>query len=813
MPNLLAWSDIRYAVRLLAKTPLFTLMTIVVLGGGMAVSIFTFAFLRTAMVAPLPLPEGERIVRVLGTAADGRSQNLTAADVARIRPGLRSLSGVGAYTEVGAALGQGTGARPVSIIATEPSLFATARTTAAFGRTLDASDAVAGAEPVLVLGERLWQSAFGGDPAIVGQLVAVNGIATRIIGVMPAGFGFPVFSEAWAPIDRALLDPASAGSVPLGVFARLAPGVSRESAESELSVVLARVRADHPVPVEAEPGPSGIVLRSFPMAQFGEDGPLLLAVLNLLAGLILLLACINVGNLLLARASERHREMALRQALGAPRARLVMQNLWESVILCTLGGAAAIGIAVAGLDLIDGWSQANLQGNLAFWWRWGYDPSVVWAAAGFVTVAVVLLGGLVSIRATSERFHETLRDSTAQAGDRAGGRLARWLVVTQVVAVTVVMFAGGLAAIVGKRVLDIDLGYDASRLMSAGIALPQERYPDDSRVWTAQLALADRLEQQAGVAGVLLRSPLAELGDGEAVFDVAGRAVEPAERPRAYVQAVLGSLTPVGVPVLEGRGLEAADATNSAPVAVVSRAVATAHWPGSSAIGRQIRLSGLEGPDAPWRTIVGVGGDVPMGNPLSRDRSALAVYLPLGQVPVRRLNIVVQHAGSETAARVAILETLVELDPLILPDQVASLEEMLTKSALMATATARMFGGCFLFALLLSISGTYGLMARSIARRTREIGVRRALGASDGTVLRMLLWQGSRQLGVGALVALPLTGLGGWAFSQVFPIGAGVAVGTAVVVSLVVALTVLLATWLPTRRAIQMDPSEVLRAE
>jgi len=813
MPSLIAWSDIRYAVRLLAKTPLFTLMTIVVLGGGMAVSIFTFAFLRTAMVAPLPLPEGEQIVRVMGTASDGRSQNLQAADVARMRTDLRSLTGVGAYTEVGATLGRGAGAQPISIVATEPSLFATARTTAALGRTLDTEDAVPGAEPVLVLGERLWQSAFGGDPAIVGQLIAVNGVATRIIGVMPAGFGFPVFSEAWAPIDRALLDPASAGSEPLGVFARLAPGVSRESAESELAVVLARVRADHPDPLGAEPGPSAIVLRSFPLAQFGEDGPMLLAVLNLLAGLILLLACINVGNLLLARASERHREMALRQALGAPRARLIMQNLWESVILCTLGGIAATGLAVAGLDLIDGWSQANLQGNLAFWWRWGYDPSVVWAAAGFVTVAIVLLGGLVSIRATSERFHETLRDSSAQAGDRGSGRLARLLVVTQVVAVSVVMFAGGLAAIVGKRILDLDFGYDASRLMTTSIALPRERYADAVRVWTAQLALADRLDQQAAVAGVLLRSPLADLSDGEAAFEVAGVVANETVRPRAHLQAVLRSLAPVGVPLLEGRYLEATDDVAGAPVAMVSRAVATAHWPGGSAIGRQIRLVGLEGPDAPWRTIVGVGGDVPMGNPLSRDQSTLAVYLPMGQVPVRGVNIVVERAGSEAAARVAVLETLAEIDPLILPGQIASMEEMLTKSALMATATARMFGGCFLFALLLSISGTYGLMARSITRRTREIGVRRALGASDGTVLRMLLWQGSRQLGVGALVALPVTALGGWAFSRVFPIGATVAVGTAVLVSVVVASTVLLATWLPTRRAIRIDPSEVLRAE
>lgn len=813
MPKLFAWSDLRYAVRLLLKTPVFTLMTVVVLAGGVAVSTFTYSFLRTAMVAPLPFDQGDQIVRVLGAGPDGRFGSLDAITFARIRPALSTLVDVGVFNERNGTLGRGREVRPISVTETEPSLFALTRVAPAYGRVIGTADMAPGAEPVLVLGHSLWRVAFGGDLSVVGQTTFLRGVSTRIIGIMPPGFGFPVAAEAWAPIDRAVVDETLAGNDPVGAFARLAPGVTREQAAAELSVLLSRVQADHPPRPGEELGASQILLRSFPLAQFGNEGPMLLVVLNGLAGLILLLACINVGNLLLARASERHREMALRQALGAPRARLIMQNLWETVILCGLGGALAIALVAGGLGLIDGWSQANLQGNLAFWWRWSLEPSAVLAAAAFAAGAIVLLGGVVSLRATSEQFHETLRDSSPQSGDRGSGRLARLLVVTQVVVVSVVMFAGGLAAIVGQRIVDVDFGFDVTRLVSTNIELPAAQFPDRTRLASAQRVLADHLAQQPGVEDVVLRASLADLADAEAAFEVSGGTTVPAEAPRAYVQAVLRPLSVVGVTLLEGRYLDDSDGPASAPVAMVSRAVAVSEWGSASPIGRQVRFTALEGPDAPWRTVVGVGGDVLLGNPLSRDRSARAVYLPLSQVGARAINIAVRHAGSESSARVAVLESVAALDPDLVAGPVQSFDEILAKSALMATATAKMFGGCFLFALLLTVSGTYGLMARSVARRTRELGVRRALGATDGAVVRMLLWQGSRQLAVGALIALPLTVLAGVGFSRVFPLGAGVAVTAAVVVSAVVAATVLLATWVPTRQAIKVEVRDALWQE
>jgi hypothetical protein len=278
------------------------------------------------------------------------------------------------------------------------------------------------------------------------------------------------------------------------------------------------------------------------------------------------------------------------------------------------------------------------------------------------------------------------------------------------------------------------------------------------------------------------------------------------------VQALLGPLTPLGIGLLEGRFFDSRDAGSAEPVALVSRAMAGRSWPGRSPIGAQLRLVGL-GDDQPLRTVVGVVDDVLLGNPLGRDRSPVAVYVPLRQTDVPGVAIAFRHRGSAAAARAAFHQTLGSLDPLQVAAGIQNFEEVLAKMTVIARSVTQLFAGAFAFALLLAVSGTYGLMAWSIGRRTREIGVRRALGATDGNILRLLLGHGARQLGVGALVALPLTLLVGVGFSRFFPIGLGVSVLVAVLVSATVIGVVLLATLVPTRRAVRMDVRDALWRE
>lgn len=309
----------------------------------------------------------------------------------------------------------------------------------------------------------------------------------------------------------------------------------------------------------------------------------------------------------------------------------------------------------------------------------------------------------------------------------------------------------------------------------------------------------------------MLRAPLATITDPSGEFEVEGGRAD-GDRPRSFVQAVLGPLSPLGIGIHEGPLLRLPGQREQRRDGDRQPGAGGAVLPGRSPIGARLRMPGL-GEAGNWRVVVGVVGNVLHGNPLSRDRSPIAAYVPLRQSELAGAAVVVRHRGSVAAGRGALLQTLGDLDPLLVPGSVTSFDEMLSKTTLIARSVAVLFGACFAFALLLALSGTYGLMARAIGRRTREIGVRRALGATDRSILLLLLVQGGRQLGVGALIALPLTLLIGWGFSRFFPIALAVSVGTAIGVSAAITALVLAATWLPTRRAIAIPPRDALWRE
>jgi predicted permease len=784
------------------------MLTVVVLGGGLAVSIFTFSFLYTAMLKPLPVPEGERIVRVMQTG-DGRTTGLIdAADLAAVRQGGTSIGELGAFTDVELVIGTDEGARSLSATAAEWNIFDVTRTPPFVGRGFTIEDQAPGAEPVVVLTHRTWATAFGGESAILDTLVRLNGVPTRVVGVMPRGYGFPVATDAYVPIRPELLTAAVPGTARLQAYARLAPGVDRARASAELTARLQRAYASRPL-VEGQPRPSAMTVQSFQMAQI-DAGPITFVMLNGLAALILLLACVNVTNLLLARANERARETAVRLALGASRARLIVQATWESVVLCVAGGALATALVIGALDAVNGWAQATLPDNLAFWWVWGYDPSVLASAAAFVTLTIVVLAAVASRRAVNTEVNAVLQEGASRVSSRSEGRIARVLVVVQVVAVSLPMFFGALSAVVAYRVVNIDYGYDTRNLLRAAILLPADRYPTQAARGRLFQSVFDRLGERAEVEGAVLRLTLADIegarGDVEIVSDgELGRG-----QPRTHVIAALGPLTPLGIELAAGRFFAAEDDANAAKVALVSRAMAELYWPGRSPLGEQLTLTGI-GESEP-RTVVGIVGDVVLGSPTLRRRSSVGAYVPLRQTDAGAAAVELRHRGSEPAARAAYHETLTALDPLLV-SEVTSFEETLQKTAALATAVTRLLTVCLAFALLLAVSGTYGLMALSIGRRTRELGVRRALGASDSRIVAMLLGQGARQLGIGALIALPLLLAIGWVFSLALPISFSLSVATAVAVSAAIALVVMAATWLPTRRAIAIPPRDALWRE
>jgi predicted permease len=806
------WTDLRYALRLLRRSPMFTLLTVVVLSGGLGLSIFTFSFLHTAMLKPLPLSGGDRIVRI-EQATPGKSSAFDVVDLATMRPAIKTLSIVGAFTSREVVIGDAAHRRVLSATAAESNMFTVTRTRPMLGRVLRVEDEAVGAEPVIVLSAWAWRVVFGADTTILERRVLLNGTFTRVIGVMPDGFGFPVAADAWLPLNKDVTSATTPDKYAVDLFGRLATGVDANRVAAELRQLLDRATKLHPTAGAPPAHRADVTVRSFPMAQIGDEAPLALTILNLLATLILLLACINVTNLLLARANERARETAVRMALGASRARLVMQSMWENVVLCALGGVLATVIAAWGLGAINAWMQSNLQRNLAFWWVWGLDRAALVSAGVFVTATIAVLGGVVSARVANTEFNTVLRDGGTRSGSRREGRIARALVVTQVTIVSVLMFFGVMSGIVAYRVANVDVGYNTRNMLSASVGLSREDYDSRAKRGLLLQSIADGMQRSPAVDGALLRAQLADVSDTQGAFNL-----DPTNRlfsatsPRAYVQAMLGPMSMLGLTIGSGRAFDARDDDRAAPVAIVSQSLARKYWPGASPIGRRIRLAADSG-IADSRTVVGVISDALMGNPFSRNRSTLAIYVPLRQTSVPGTAIVFRHRGDVAAAQAALYQTLATADPRIVPPDVTTFAEVLEKTTLIAKSVTKLFALCFGFALLLAVSGTYGLMARSIGQRTREIGIRRALGATDSGVVALLLGQGSRQLGVGVLIALPVMiaiGVGFWKF---FPIGVGISTAAALLVSATIVSVVLLATYIPTRRVLSVSPRDALWTE
>lgn len=794
--------DIRYAVRLLLRSPGFSLLTILVLAGGLGLTTFTFSFLYTAMIRPLPLGDGDRIVRVDGTL-NGRLQPIDAADVPTLRASLTTLHQVGGYTGRDLIVGREGHHRLVDATVTDPDLFAVARTPAFLGRYLLPSDATFGAEPVVVLSYRTWSADFGSDRQLLNALVPINGVETRVVGVMPPGFGFPVASEAWLPLAASTMAGAEPGVTALRLVGRLGAGVSPARASAEATPLLRRLVAAR----DTSRQNIGVTVQSFPSAQFGEERMLVFGTLNLVACLILLLALVNVTNLLLARSNERARETAVRLALGASTARLVTQGMWETIILCLAGGFFGTAAAAWGLDAITHWTQANMEGNLAFWWVWQLDGVTLAVAGVFVTVAITLLGGVVSLRAMRTNIREVMQDGSARGGSRRDGRMSRALVVAQVATVTVLMFFGVMSGLIARRAVTIDVGYDPARMLQGGVEPPERFNTVDSRRRVFR-DVRTELARQDALSGVLLRSTLADVRSSAGRFAIRDdrRLGQP---PTAHVLAVLGEQDVVGVRLVEGRLLEDTDDPSRSDVAIVSQSLARRLWSGRSPLGEQIRLRATDDTTA-WRTIVGVVSDVPLGNPLERVRSSDAIYVPLLQTDVPYATAFVRYRSSEVAAREAVLQAFTAVDTHMLPDGVQSMTEVLRKVALITTSVTRLFAACFALALLLAVVGTYGLMARSIGVRTREIGVRRALGATDGNVTWLLVGQGGRQLGLGTVLAAPILVLVGLGFRYYFSIEGWVAAVLGVAVSVAIIAIVLIAAWFPTRRVVRTSPRDAL---
>jgi putative ABC transport system permease protein len=809
MTSLLA--DVRFGLRILWRSPAFAAVAVLTLALGTGVNTAMFGALNAVVLRPLPCADPERVVVIEGRY-EGRSSG--AGDTSRpdYEDWRRDAQGFAGMAAASGWTFNLTGRpEPLRLEGARVSgdFFSILGVRARLGRLVAPADDEPGSPPVAVLGHDAWQRAFGGDAAVLGRVVILNGIAHTVVGVLPPGFVVPGLDhELWAPLANELTG-APRDARFLVTFGRLAEGVSLAQAQASLDVVTGRLAAEHP---DTNRGWGGRVVPAHE-SLVGDVRPALL-LLAAAVGVVLLIACANVSNLLLARAAARRREVALRAALGASTARLARQFLAENLVLASVSSALGLALARALLPVL----RALAPGDVPRLDQARLDPAVL----GFTLVVALATGaGLALVPVLQARRCELL--PALREGDRGGSAalrspLRRGLVVLETALALTLLVGGGLLVRSLRNVLAVPPGFDAARVAGASVFLAPPRYRDlaSQRAFVRDVLAA--VETLPGVerAATVSRLPL-EGGAFMLKFQIEGRDVGRAEAAAASYRVVSsGYFQAMGIPVLEGRAPARTDSETSPPVVIVNRTFARRFWPGESPVGRRIRWIPEDDPAAPprWHTIVGVVGDVRSAG--LAEEEGPAAYVPFSQrvLPfVRDVSVVARAATDPGALLPSLRRALLAVDPDLPVYRARTLETVVSGSVETRRFNAALLEAFALLAFTLSMIGIYGVLSYTVGLRTREIGVRVALGASPAAVRRLVLKDGLGLAARGLALGLPLA----MASSRLLE-GMLFAVGpadpaTLAVVSAAVFAAAALACHVPARRATRVDPTVALRHE
>ncbi len=808
--------DLRTAAKALARKPFFTALAGITLAVGIGANTAIYSVVDAVLIDPLPYPESDALVSVNHTAP-GLGVPLvphSEASYLHYLDTFRSLSSFAVFTDDNVNLVTGGEPQRVGGAEVSQAFFEVLGTTPLLGRGFAAGEDRKGAEPVAVLGFALWQQAFGSDPAVVGRVVEMDGVGRRVVGIMPEGFAFPEEAGVWVPLAIDEADP-DAGSFNVVGIGRLAPGASVEGANAEMQDLLLRFADAHPEDLSRGVlEQAGFRADLKPLKElYVSDVRQALWVLLGTVGFVLLVACANVANLFLVRAEGRQREFALRTALGASRADIARHHLAESVTLALGGGLLGLALAAAGVRGLLRLAPVAVPRASEI----GIDASVLLFTLAVSVGSGLLFGLFPTLSHRRPDLSGALQEGSRSAtGGKERHRARSLLVVAQVALALMLLVGSGLMARSFVAMRGVDPGFDASDRLAFRLSLPEAEYADAETTRLLYRALQERMAAIPGVEAAALVSalPLRETKNASPMEAEDRPTPEGQLAPLVNVRQVgPGYFAAMGIPLAEGREMTFDDGAAQTRAVVVSEAVARTFWPGESALGRRVRG---QGDSLAWE-VVGVAPDVRFER-LDREPEML-VYLPLlyGNPPnviqTRQLDVVLHVAGDPLGFVPAAREALREVDPR-LPMVDPTTVEKLTRDAMAATSfTALLLGIAAGIALLLGTVGIYGVVSFVVSRRTREIGVRMALGAPAATVLRDVVGTGMALTGAGVVVGLA----GAWAMSRVLAtLLYGVsATDPATYVATAAALTVVaaLATLLPARRAARVDPLVALRAE
>jgi putative ABC transport system permease protein len=800
------FSDLRQAIRTLLKAPGFTAVVVAVLALGIGANTAIFSIVYGVVLKPLPFADAPRLIALQATSR-GEPDDISYPDLRDWAAQSKTIDRMAGYAENGTTLTGAGEAEGLDVVAVTGDFFPILGVQPLRGRWLTAADDGKDVARTVVISEALWKKHFGGRDDIAGQVATFDGQPATIVGVMPASFEFPFTTDpvqAWFPMHALGLTAEFAdqrGASFMNGFGRLRDGATIAQANAELATIAARLGQEY-----ADSNARRSV-HATPLRQtLIKDYRLGLLVLLGAVGVVLLIACVNVANLLLVRGTTRRRELAIRIALGAGRARIVRQMLTEATVLAGLGGAAGLLVAVWGEQALLAASPVNIPRLHGV----QLDGTVLLFVLAASIATALVFGLMPALQASRTDAGESLKDEGRGSSGGRAGRVRQALVVAEIALSLVLLAGAGLLVRSLMRLQQVDPGFVAERAAGIEFMLPKARYPDAASYTAFYNRMVDELHGIPGAvaSGVTTTLPLSGSNIGVGIR-IPGQPSDPGRRQSSTYFAISPDyFKAMGIRLVRGRAFSDRDNDTAPQVAIVSEAFARKYFPGQDAIGRQVTIGyNKTGP----REIVGIVADVKNGT--LEEPTAGAIYAPFPQTPWPFMSAVVRTAGDATGAVAALHDLLPKLDPAAAPAEVKLLTNYVRRATATPRFTAALIGGFAALALLLAGFGLYGVMAYSVVQRRREIGIRMALGAQPGDVRSLVVGQAVRvgALGVaaglaGALAATRVLG------SLLFGVTATDPLTYAAVCAVLIAV-VLLAAYLPARRATRMDPLVALRAE
>jgi len=800
------FTDFRQALRLLLKSPGFSALIVIVLALGIGANTAIFSIVNGVLLKPLPFLDAARLVAI-DTTVRNEPDDSAYLDVLDWRAQSATVDHIAAYATAAVTLTGHGDATSIPMAVVTPSIFPLLGVAPIAGRVLAPSDDAHGAERTAVISETLWTRAFARDPVVIGKTALLDGDPFVIVGVMPARFEFPFDAEnppqIWMPVLASRFSAQWAdqrGASFLKAIGRLRAGVALPAAQAELSTIAARLDAANP-----RNGTHGIAVRPFQEVLVRNYRPALVALLGAVAA-VLLIACANIANLLLARGTARRREISIRTALGASRIRIVRQLLLESLALAVVGGAAGTVVALWGVDALVRISPVQIPRlNTVH-----IDRGVL----TFTLVASILTGALCgllpALHLSGTNPGDALKDGDRGGSSGRGARTRYALVVAEVALSLMLLASAGLLVRTLSVLQRVSPGFRPERAITMQLLLPQTRYSDAASMIAFYRRLHDEVAAIPAVTASAVATTLPMTGSDIGMgFAPDGRPLDPSVRTSASFYGVSPDyFSTLGIRIVRGRSFTERDDEHAPPVVVISETMAAKYWPGEDPIGKRVKLSyNNTGP----REIVGIAGDVKQTN--LTDAMSAQMYTPFVQAPWPFLTAVAKTTAAPEAAAGSLRQALARLDPEQAAGELRTFDQYMARSIATPRFTAILLGTFAALALLLAGFGLYGVMSYSVAQRSREIGIRMALGAQAADVRSLVVSQavrlGAAGLVIGIAAALAVTRV---LDTLLFGVTASDPLTFAGVSAALIAV-LLLAAYLPARRATRVDPIVALRAD